>query len=141
MNNIIQIGDFALTRNRDRHFQRNGACRHQHVTCDDVGEIVTCDDCGKQVSPYWALGYFSQVWEREMSKITEREKQLAEDQAKSIHLLAAQKVEKVWRSRTMVPSCPHCQRGILASDGLGSTRINKAMELRCRGISNKEQTE
>lgn len=132
MSNVIQFGEFALTRNRDRHFQRNGECRHRHVTCDDVGEIVTCDDCGKQVSAYWALGYFSQLWESEMRKVEDAKKALAEDRSKSIHLLAAQKVERVWRSRGMVPACPHCERGILASDGLGSTQVNKAMELRRR---------
>jgi len=134
VNNVIQIGDFALTRNRERHFQRNGECRHTHVSCDDVGEIVTCDDCGKQVSAYWALGFFSQLWESETRKIEKRERELAENQSRSIHLLAAQKVEKVWRSRTMAPACPHCERGILASDGLGSTQVNKAMELRRREI-------
>jgi hypothetical protein len=133
VSNVIQIGDFALTRNRERHFQRNGVCRHMHVSCDDVGDIVTCDDCGKQVSAYWALGFFSQVWEREMAKITARENRLAENESKSIHLLAAQKVEKVWRTRGMVPACPHCERGILASDGLGNTQVNKALELRRRG--------
>jgi len=132
MSNVIQIGEFALTRNRDRNFQKNGECRHRHITCDDVGEIVTCNDCGKQVSAYWALGYFSQVWESEMQKIEAAKRVLAEERAKSVHLLAAQKVERAWRSRGMVPSCPHCGRGILASDGLGSTQVNKAIELRRR---------
>lgn len=129
---VIQIGDFALARKKKTWLPDKNQCQHMHVTCDDVGEIVTCDDCGKQVSAYWALGYFSQVWEGEMQKIEAAKRTLAAERAKSIHLLAAQKVERAWRSRGMVPSCPHCGRGILASDGLGSTQVNKAIELRRR---------
>ncbi|MDE3022711.1 MAG: hypothetical protein KGI54_12775 [Pseudomonadota bacterium] len=55
------------------------------------------------------------------------------------HLIAARAVEKAWRVRDMVPSCPHCHAGILPEDGLGKSLINREMEMRRRDIAKKNE--
>lgn len=56
------------------------------------------------------------------------------DYEKTVELRAAQKVEKAWRSRTMVPTCPHCAEAIFPEDGLGSGMANRELALRRRGV-------
>jgi hypothetical protein len=49
--------------------------------------------------------------------------------------MAAQVVESAWRSRSMVPVCPHCSEAIFATDGLGRSQVNKQMAERRRAAA------
>ncbi|GEM_PF-4444040 len=57
---------------------------------------------------------------------------LEQDKSHNLHLIAAKKVEAVWRSRNMAPCCPHCGRGILPEDKLGDAQTRRDFELRRR---------
>lgn len=134
MSNIIDIEGLRLTRAETFHNYRQNACAHMNLTMDDHGDIVTCDDCKKQVSAFWALQMLVNHYEKARAKLNNRAAQQAEVEAKTIHLRAAQKVEASWRSRTMVPICPHCSEAIFATDGFGRTQINKAIAERARAV-------
>lgn len=123
---VINIEDLRITRDRNRAWKAD-ACKHLHLTFDDNGEIIECDDCGKQVGAYWAVLMLAERYEREWHKVTAGNAALAQAKQKDIGLLAAQKVERAWRSRSMVPTCPHCGEGIAASDGFGGSMVNKAI--------------
>ncbi|MGH8431457.1 MAG: hypothetical protein ACREUF_13750 [Solimonas sp.] len=132
MSNVVQIDEMRLTKLHRHRFPKAGDCKHMHLTMDDEGDIVKCDDCGIQVSPFWALKLLSEQYERAMAKIQSRERSQAAAEQKTLHLKAAQRVEAAWRSRTMVPTCPHCGEGISATDGLGGGMVNKQIDERRR---------
>lgn len=89
------------------------------------------------VSAFWALEMLSDEYNRALSKLQRDREALAKAKEAETHLLAARRVESVWRSRTMVPACPHCGTGILPEDGLGSSQINRGIELRRRAAAQK----
>ncbi|MFD1557065.1 hypothetical protein ACFSHT_15800 [Paraburkholderia silviterrae] len=132
MSNVIDIDELRVQR-QSRHAPRPAAsCRHMRLDLDDVGSIVRCADCGLQLDAYWTLTLFIEQYERALAKINARERQHAEARERDLHLTAAQRVERAWRSRTMVPCCPHCGEGIRATDGLGGTMINRTIDDRRR---------
>ncbi|RYF50554.1 MAG: hypothetical protein EOO27_31550 [Comamonadaceae bacterium] len=126
---VININDLRITHERNRRWARD-ACKHLNLTFDDNGEIVQCDDCGKQVSAYWAITMLASHYSEAMHKLAAGTKTLADAKAKDITLLSAQRVEKAWRSRSMVPTCPHCGEGITSNDGLGAALINRDIDAR-----------
>ena len=135
---VISIADMRITHERNRKWSRD-ACKHLRLTFDNNGEIVECDDCGKQVGAYWAITMLAQHYSDAMHKVSAGEKALADARAKDVHLLAAQKVERAWRSRSMVPCCPHCGEGITAQDGLGQTLIHRQIDATRKAALRQQQ--
>lgn len=135
MGDLVEIGDFSLARKNRGGYTPIGECAHKHITMDDTGDVVRCADCKTQVSAYWALTMIAEEYARQWNKLQHSKQALEEAKAKDIHLLAAQRVEKAWRSHSMVPSCPHCHRGIFPQDGFGNGMVNKEIENRRRKIS------
>lgn len=130
--NIIEFGALRLKRERRKQSQGEGDCRHWNMTLDDDGEIVTCDDCGKQLGAYWALRLITEQYQRAWQRVNAAREAHAASTAKHLVLNAAQKVEKAWRSRSMVPSCPHCHEAIFPEDGFGGAMTNREIALRRR---------
>ncbi len=133
MSNVIQIEDMRLTRSSRYHPLTE--CNHMHLTMDGEGEIVTCDDCKKQISAFWALQMLSDQYRKASEKLDRKYKEQIAVESKTVHLKAAQKVEEAWRSRTMVPTCPHCAEPIFPNDGFGRHQINKQFAERMRSES------
>lgn len=131
MSNVIDIEELRFTRDK-RIVRPRDECAHHHMTLDDEGQFIRCDDCGVQLSPFWVLNRMLDQYGRALSKVTAREQRVATAQEEGIHLLAARRLERAWRSRTMVPACPHCGEGIGPRDDFGGTMINKAMYERRR---------
>jgi hypothetical protein len=133
--NIIQIGEFALKRKRERYIRSQEECRHLHVELDDNGDIVTCLDCNKQVSAYWALRNLTLEWEKAAKKVQLQQEKVREEANAKIHLIAARVVEQAWRRRSLVPTCPHCHAGILPTDGFGQSMMSRSIEIRRREVA------
>lgn len=132
MADIIDIGDWKLQSKNKHRPSEHGECDHRHVELDGKGDIVRCVKCGVQLSAFWTLEMLAGEYNRALSRLQRERDALTKAKESEIHLLAARKVEKAWRSRTMVPACPHCGKGILPQDGLGNTNINRKIELRRR---------
>lgn len=128
---IVEIGDFRLHRAQRSYFDRSG-CQHKHLTLDDQSEAVTCDDCKLQVGTYAALRMLVERWHLLQKRVDSQQRAVAEASAKTLSLRAAQKVEKAWRNRSMVPTCPHCGEAIFPEDGLGASMCNRAIAERRR---------
>jgi hypothetical protein len=125
---ILQFGDMTFTRKREQlRFGKEAGCPHRKLTLDDEGDIVTCDDCGKQVSAYWALRHFVGRWQKHKHDLEYERDKLNKEMQVHLHLIAARRLEIRWQSRSMLPACPHCYRGILQTDEFRS--VNKEMEL------------
>jgi hypothetical protein len=134
MSDVIQIGDFLMRRKRQNSWPQPGVCQHKSLEYDDNGQVVTCKDCGTRVEAYWALVQVVEQWTRMMEKLRTQADRINQTAAATIHTRAALRVEEAWRKRRMVPSCPHCHRGILPTDGFGSSFVNREMEQRRREI-------
>jgi len=132
--NVVQFGDFLFRAKGRRYPWDKDRCAHKHLELDDNGEIVLCLDCKQQVTAYWALRHITEQWRDHASKLQKQADDLRERVQKNVSLLAAQRVEKAWRRKSMVPVCPHCSAGILPEDRLGDSCINKEIELRRRAV-------
>lgn len=140
MADVIDIGDWKLHIKGRHRMGAPGECDHKHIELDERGDIVRCSKCGVQLSAFWALEMLADEYNRALSRLQAERATLAKAKESEICLLAAKKVEKAWRSRTMVPACPHCGNGILPQDGLGNASVNREIELRKRqaaGSKNK----
>lgn len=131
MSNVIDIEELRFTRDK-RIVRPREECEHKHMTMDDHGQFVRCDDCKVQLSPFWVLSRMLDQYERALSKIAGREQRQSEAERRTVHLRAAQIVERAWRSHTTVPTCPHCGEGIRATDGFGHSAINRSIDERRR---------
>ncbi len=127
---VVAIEDLRIARRQRLPGEKE--CAHRRIVLDDNGEIVKCSDCGVQVSPFWALKMLTSVWSDAQRKLKASREQLQADRETILHLTAARKAEEAWRSRTMVPVCPHCSRGILTTDGFGASLMTKKLELAWR---------
>lgn len=127
---VVAIEDLRIARRQRPPGEKT--CGHRRIVLDDNGEIVTCSDCGVQVSAFWALKMLTAVWGDAQKKLNAAHERLRTDREGILHLTAARKAEEAWRSRTMVPVCPHCSRGILAADGFGFSLMSKKLELAWR---------
>jgi hypothetical protein len=132
MSNVTDIEQLRITRKNS--LNRQDECQHQHMTMDFNGETVTCDDCGKALSAFWVLNRFTEQFRRAREALTARQAALAASEQKTLHLRAAQEVEQAWRSRTMVPTCPHCNEAIFAGDGFGRSTMSRDMAERRRKV-------
>ena len=132
---ILEIGEFRIKRERQA---KSDGCKHDRLTLDDDAEIVICDSCEKQVGSYAALRKFVDQWDKLQKRVESQRRMIAEAAEKTIGLRAAQRVEEAWRSRSMVPTCPHCREAILPNDGFGNTSTNKAIALRRRDVAKQE---
>lgn len=134
---VVHIGDFTFKR-KNTHWLGSAdpkSCKHRVVIIDDNGGTVTCERCEAHLSPIWALTMLTNEWQGSVARLASWRDEIKAESEKHIHLIAARKVEKAWRSRDMVPTCPHCRRGISPTDGFGGSRINKKIDERHRAIA------
>lgn len=91
-----------------RGFTRGRGCRHRHLTYDQRERRIWCQDCNRTVEPFDAFMVVAEGFD-DMVRDARRLKREAEDAlAKTIHLRAAQAIEKLWRGRKHDPCCPAC---------------------------------
>lgn len=125
--NVIEVGDFSVLRKNSKYTHLpDKACRHFNLEIDENGHIVDCLDCGKQIGALFALELMLDSIQKSQKEIAAKSLELAQLKSEGLHLIAARKVEKVWRTRDMLPCCPHCGVGISKEDGLGDSCVNKA---------------
>ena len=132
MSNVFQFGDLQISRAARSYAAKD--CKHMLMELDYEGQVVMCLDCKKQVSAFWALSHYVKRWERMRSDLDSRIANVARVEQTTLHLKAAQKVESAWRSKSMVPVCPHCREAIFQNDGLGGSMINKEIAERRRKV-------
>ena len=127
-NNVVEIGELRLARIEANYARRHEGCQHHHLEMDEVGQTVMCLDCKVQVSAYWALEKLRGFWHDHSKKYKRELAAAQEERGAVLHLTAAKKVEAAWRSKTTLPSCPHCRRGIAPHDNLGGATVARRFE-------------
>lgn len=136
---IIDLEGMRFRLHRHRPWGKDRRCAHQHMTIDEHGGTVSCDDCTLQLSPIWALNHILDQYQRAQNRASKAEERLHGERNVHLHTLAAKKLEDAWRKRSTVPMCPHCNRGILPTDGLGSARMSRSIELRRRQVEQAQR--
>jgi hypothetical protein len=126
--NVVEIEEFRFT--RASRYHAAAECAHRKTRLDPHGQIIVCQDCHQQVSAWWVVNAMLDAYTIAQGRLQAREKALEEAQAKSLVLLAAQRIERAWRRRDMLPTCPHCGEGIAPEDGLGSSIIHREIAAR-----------
>jgi hypothetical protein len=137
-NNIIQIADysFKITKPKSKWI-KDDRCWHKRLTLNQQGNLVECRDCGKQVSAFWALQRFVDIWKNEWEKIQNAKEQLAKLSEEKQYLRVLNEVNQAWRGKNkMAICCPHCEAGILPEDNFGKSQINPKLELARRKNKN-----
>lgn len=109
-------------------------CPHKHLTYDPAERTVQCKDCNRFVDGFEAFLIAVRYWKNASDGLQRRREEIAElEKRTEFHLLKATKqVDHAWRSKKMVPCCPHCHKAILPEDDFGSWMINKHNELERR---------
>ena len=109
-------------------------CNHDHLEYNFRSRMVSCRDCGAHVDGFTAFSVLLEYWERIENSLKLRMQEMDELEQKSEKRLlkATLEVDSAWRSKTMVPTCPHCNASIFPEDGLGKSLTNKEIEIEKR---------
>lgn len=138
MDNVINISDFYFRKKHQTYIRSEKECGHLNMTMNSAGNFVRCDDCSIQLSAYWVLDRMLETYTRDAKLLRSQKAQFEAEKEKDIHLIAAKHIEKAWRSRSMVPCCPHCGDAIFPTDGFGNTNINKEIAIRRRAAKRQK---
>ncbi len=123
---VIDIGEVRLS----KKFQKQ--CAHKRLTYDPADRTVQCLDCERFIDPFSAFLQIVHNLESAKKRAERILAEAAEARDKELPTIAARKVEKAWRSQTMVPACPHCHEAIFSTDGFGGAQVNKKMAIEKR---------
>lgn len=123
--NVVKIADLQFSRKAWSAKE----CPHKNISLDRHGGSVKCLDCNDSLSPFWVLSELVAKHEAALLYLERAKKEVSELQEKNLSLKAAKIVEKAWRSKTMVPTCPHCTKAIFPTDGFGLSLANKEFEV------------
>ena len=112
--NVVDFGDIRVGRGLTR--RPVTTCQHKRLSYDSKERRIWCRDCEQDVEAFDAFeSLLNQVHDVE-ARLERREKEIDVAENHCLHLIAAKNIEKMWRSRHMVPTCPVCRHGILPED-------------------------
>lgn len=111
---VIDIGDLRVARGKSR--RPFSGCKHLRLVYDREERRIWCRDCERDVEAFDAFILEAERAHAFYADNQKRAKELAEAETFQIRTRAAKKLDEAWRSRTMAPCCPHCNRGILPED-------------------------
>jgi hypothetical protein len=133
MSNIIEIGSAKVSKIYHKD------CQHKQLLYDPQERTIECADCKRFIDPFSAFMTIVHQIGREREKLDEKRQEILDLREKGLTLIAAKKVEKAWRRRDMVPACPHCEAGILPTDGLGDSMVNKKMDAERKAFKKRQK--
>ena len=131
-NNVTPISTLIINRNK----RKECTCIDRRFEIDTVNNEILCASCGVIVDPFDAMLDIATRYERinqEVQHLLDQRKQILNWKP---HLLTVRKIEQIYRG-SMILSCPHCGRGILA-DELTHIQVNKQSELQRRNNEDHE---
>ena len=108
-------------------------CRHDRLEVDKQNHVVECKNCGERVDPFEALLVLAEEGSRYRDYYKSRRDELEKLNNYQPHLKAVRSLEGTWRG-SMLPTCPHCHRGVEAAELASSGAINRAIATRMREV-------
>lgn len=120
---VVDIGDLRVARGLSR--RPVSSCKHHQLVYDDRERRIWCKDCETDIEAFDA---FKQIVERFHYAATEAQRlldQAAEAQKFALISIAGKTIDKLWRSKRHVPTCPHCDAGIWPEDVKRMGQVSK----------------
>ena len=114
---VVDIGDLRVARGMSR--RPASTCSHHNLHYDNAERRIWCKDCEQDVEPFDAFKMLVEYFHHANEKLTRRAKEINEAERLQVRSLAAKEIDKAWRSRKMVPACPHCRQGLFPEDFKG----------------------
>lgn len=111
---VVDIGDLRVARGMTR--RPFVACRHRQLVYDTRERRIWCKDCETDVESFDAFMGVVEQFDRAAKEAERLLTEAKEARAFSLISIAAKKIDKLWRQRRMVPSCPHCSNGLWPED-------------------------
>lgn len=111
---VVDIGDIRVARGLSR--RAHSSCPHARLMYDQNERRVWCKDCERDVEAFDAFTGIVEQYSRAYDSLAERSKEVAEAEKFQVRSIAAKKLDEAWRSRNMVPACPHCGSGLFPED-------------------------
>lgn len=112
--NVVDFGDLRVARGLTRRPAR--VCRHKLMTYDPRERRIWCADCETDVEPFDAFVLLVEKFDATNKRARKMLDEAQAAQSHNLRLIAAKQIEEKWRSRNMVPACPHCSAGIWPED-------------------------
>lgn len=107
---VVDIGDLRIARGLSR--RPRSACEHRRLVYDKSERRIWCHDCESNVDAFDAFLLLVERYSAATDNLNRRQKALTEAEAFQLRTIAAKKMDEAWRSRNMVPACPHCNHGL-----------------------------
>ncbi len=111
---VVKIEDLRIARGLSR--RPHSACPHIHLVYDDKERRIWCKDCETDVEPFDAFTILAARSHDHLRRLRRRYEALQTAEEHKLLSLAAREVDRVWRTKKMVPSCPSCGGGLLPED-------------------------
>lgn len=138
---VIDIGDIRVARGLSR--RAHSSCPHARLVYDRNERRIWCKDCEKDVEPFDAFTGLVEQHSRACDNLERRSDAVAAAEKHALRSLAAKAMDEAWRSRNMVPACPHCRHGLFPEDfkhGVTSMLSREYAEAMARRAKRKTDT-
>ncbi|MDW5376795.1 hypothetical protein R6258_07660 [Halomonas sp. HP20-15] len=111
---VVDIGDIRVARGETR--RPRTTCRHRHMVYDQKERRVWCEDCESEVEAFDALMLIAEQMDGHIKRLQRREREVSESEQFAARMRATKELDRVWRTRNMTPTCPHCVTPLLPED-------------------------
>lgn len=111
---VVDIGDLRVARGLSR--RPYSGCNHLKLVYDGQERRIWCSDCEKNIEAFDAFELLVSRFSSATAELGRNRMELDEAILANIRSIAARNLDKAWRSRTMVPACPHCGSGLFPDD-------------------------
>lgn len=111
---VVDIGDLRVARGMTR--RPKSSCKHLRLVYDEKERRIYCEDCRTDVPAFDAFVGLVERWKENMDAAQRLLDDAREANAFAARGLAAKELDRAWRKKTMVPSCPHCRNGLFPED-------------------------
>lgn len=118
---IVSIGDLRVARGLT--CRPETTCKHMSLAYDCQERRIWCNDCEQEIEVFDAFVALAENYDRAYSALEARREEIKEAESASLISVAAREVDKVWRGRKMVPTCPCCGEGLFPEDFRSMTHL------------------
>lgn len=120
---VVSIGDIRVARGLSR--RPHSSCPHHRMVYDRQERRVWCKDCEQDVEAFDAYMLVVEQFAKAEARIDRLNTEALEASKFSLISRAAKAIDRQWRRRNMVPTCPHCSAGIWPEDALNMGAVNE----------------
>ena len=111
---VVDIGDIRVARGLSR--RPFSICKHRRLVFDQHERRIWCKDCETALEAFDAFRLLAEQSHAFLAAVEARERKVSDAESHNVRSLAAKVLDEAWRSRSMVPICPHCRSGLFPED-------------------------